>query len=102
MLSCSFTKEVWLEIERVIGLKNAWRGTTIEEALRGWCLNNETLRYRALPLTIAWGIWLAINTKLFEDKGVIPLQCVLQSLNILSAFPQQKYPHTPKHIPKNL
>jgi hypothetical protein len=33
-MSCSFTKEVWLEIKRLTGLKNAWRGNTIEEALK--------------------------------------------------------------------
>lgn len=87
-----------METERIIGLENAWKGSTIEEALRGWYLNNETLGYRALPLTIAWGILLAGNTKLFEDKGVIPLQ----GLNILSASHSRKILIIQNIYPKDL
>jgi hypothetical protein len=43
---------------------------------------------RALPLNIAWGVWLARNLKLFEGKETLPLKCVVQDLNILNAFPQ--------------
>jgi hypothetical protein len=34
---------------------------------------------------IDWGAWLAMNLKLFEDKGALPLKCAAQALNILNA-----------------
>jgi hypothetical protein len=33
---CSFTKEVWKEVEGMIGMKNVWEGGNIEEAFRSW------------------------------------------------------------------
>ena len=59
IMSCAFTLEVWQESNQLTGLNNAWRGNSIEEALRNWCMNKETKSYRDLPLTISWGIWLA-------------------------------------------
>lgn len=68
-------------------LKNVWDGSSIEEALGILCTNRETRRYRALPINIAWGVWLAINSKLFEDEDTLPLKCVVQCINIVSSFP---------------
>jgi hypothetical protein len=36
--------------------------------------------------------------QMFEEKDTLPLQCALQSLNILSAFPQHKDVQITKHI----
>jgi hypothetical protein len=33
------------------------------------------------------------NSKLFEDRDTLPLKCVVQSLNILSTFPQFQEKH---------
>lgn len=68
-------------------LENDWDKNIIEGALRTWCTNGETRRYRALPLTLAWGVWFVGNLKLFEDRETLPLKCVFKCLNILSAFP---------------
>ena len=86
IMSCKYSKQVWFEVEGLSGLQNAWNGNSIEEALRIWCLNKETKRYRALPIIISLGVWLAKNTKLFEDKDTLTLKCVVQRLNILSTF----------------
>jgi hypothetical protein len=84
IMTCAYTLEVWQEINCLTSLNNAWKGNSIEEALKNWCMNKDTKRYKSLPLTIAWGIWLAQNSKLFEDKDTMPLKCAIQSLNILS------------------
>jgi len=88
ILSCSFTKEVWMEMERMIGLQNVWLVEDVEMALASWYANKDTKNIRALPLNIAWGFWLARNLKLFEGKETLPLKCVVHALNILNAFPQ--------------
>ena len=46
--------------------KDVCKGSSIDEVLRGWCLNYETSRYKEVPLTISWGRWLARNNKLFQ------------------------------------
>jgi hypothetical protein len=86
-MTCPFTKEVWKEVESMIGLKNVWEGGDIEEAFRSWYSKKDTKKIRSLPLNIAWGVWLARNLKLFEGKETLPLKCVIQSLNILNAYP---------------
>jgi hypothetical protein len=88
ILECPFTKEVWKEVERMIGIRNLWEGESIEEDFRTWCSKKETFKIRALPLNIAWGVWLARNLKLFEDKETLPLKCAVQAINILNAYPQ--------------
>jgi hypothetical protein len=45
-------------------LKNYWQGDSIEEALSKWHKDKDTKAFKALPLTLAWGIWLARNAKL--------------------------------------
>jgi hypothetical protein len=44
-----------------------------EEAFRSWYTNKDTKKMRALPLNIAWGIWLARNLKLLKDRRPYPL-----------------------------
>jgi hypothetical protein len=86
-MACPYTKEVWKEVEIMIGLRNAWEGEDIEEAFRSWYAKKDTKKIKALPLNIAWGVWLARNLKLFEGKETLPLKCVVQALNILNAYP---------------
>jgi hypothetical protein len=65
-----------------------WEGEDIEEAFRSWYAKKDTKKIISLPLNIAWGVWLAMNLKLFEGKETLPLKCVVQALNILNAYPQ--------------
>jgi hypothetical protein len=69
------------------GLRNVWEGGSTEEAFRIWYINKDMKKFRALPLNIAWGIWLARNLKLFEGHETLPLKCAIQSLNILNSYP---------------
>jgi hypothetical protein len=94
ILHCNYTSKVWKEAYRITGLKNEWKGDSIDTALKSWISNPTTSNYKALPLTIAWGVWLARNQMLFEDKEIIPLKCAMQSINILSAIPQHSQRHT--------
>jgi hypothetical protein len=86
IMFCSFTKEVWKEVEGMIGMKNVWEGGDIEEAFRSWYSRKDTKKIKSLPLNIAWGVWLARNLSLFEGKETLPLKCAIQSLNILNAY----------------
>jgi hypothetical protein len=65
-----------------------WEGGSTKEASGSWYTNKGTKKMRALPLNIAWGIWLARNLKLFEGQETLLLKCAIQSLNILNVYPQ--------------
>jgi len=60
-------------------------------------MSKDTKRYKCLPLTIARGILLSWNSNIFEDKDTMPFKRDIQSLNILSTFPQYKEGCISKH-----
>jgi hypothetical protein len=88
ILECPYFKEVWKEVEMMIGIRNIWEGGCLEEAFKTWCSRNETSKIKELPHNIDWGIWLARNLNLFEDKETLPLKCVVEAINILKSYPQ--------------
>jgi hypothetical protein len=51
-------------------------------------MNNETRKYRPLPLNILSGVCMARKTNIFEGMDTLPLKCAVQGLDILSSFPQ--------------
>jgi hypothetical protein len=77
---------VWKEVEIMMGYSNFKVGDKIEEAFKIWCDDKDTKKIRALPLNIAWGVWLDMNLKLFENKETLPLKCVVHELNILNIY----------------
>lgn len=97
-MSCSFAKQVWQEVEGITGLRNGWSGDLIEEGLINWCGNDARKNYRALPLIVARGIWLARNAKIFEERDTLHLQYATQGLNIISSFIQRKAIKVPTQI----
>lgn len=50
------------------------------------------MSYKDLPLTYSWGIWLAINTDLFEGMATMPLKCATKRLNIVIDYTQFSSP----------
>jgi hypothetical protein len=51
----------------------------------------DTKSFKSLPLTLAQGIWLVINEKIFEGKDTLSFKCAYQSMKILSSFPRFSY-----------
>eukprot|EP01018_Ginkgo_biloba_P039380 Gb_12932 [translate_table: standard] len=98
IMECNFSQQVWKEIAVLTGLKHAWSGSTVEEGLRGWCSLSWVKEFLALPVIIAWGIWLARNASIFEEIETHPLQCASQGLGILKNFPQPVSNKSPRHI----
>jgi hypothetical protein len=66
--------------------------------MKNWCENINFKNYKALPIINAWGIWLARNTNLFDDKLILAIQCASQALNILNCFKQAKNEKDPRQI----
>jgi hypothetical protein len=77
---------VWSEIECHLGLSNLWIQDSIEECFAVWFINRELKQLRVLPYLVLWGIWLACNSSLFEDKYVPSFRTVAQCLGLLSFY----------------
>jgi hypothetical protein len=89
-LKCPFILQIWVECSGVLNQVCRWKGPNIEEAWREWSSNPQNHNIKALPLLINWGVWLARNSTIFNEKPSIPELIVAQSLSILSHFPQGK------------
>ena len=84
IITYPYTKELWKELEKMIGYQNVWVRDDIEEALRIQCANKYIKKIIAIPLNISWAVWLDKNLNLFEDKEKLPLKCDLHVPNILN------------------
>ena len=82
VFECSYTKEVWREIEVITSLNNVWSVSTIEEGIRNLFGKPVVKSYKYVPLILSQGIWLAKNANLFEDKYILSLQCATQGIII--------------------
>eukprot|EP01018_Ginkgo_biloba_P000430 Gb_04206 [translate_table: standard] len=98
LLTCLYAISVWKEVGILSGLKVAWEGSTLEESLRKWCENRLAKFVLALPLIIAWGIWLMQNASLFQGIQVASFHCATQGIIILSSFKHVPIEKAPRHI----
>jgi hypothetical protein len=55
-----------------------WFSPSVEECIRQWFQKKELTEDRAIPCLILWGIWLAHDVHLFENKQVPTFQVVAQ------------------------
>eukprot|EP01018_Ginkgo_biloba_P023075 Gb_32325 [translate_table: standard] len=87
-MQLAIRNKVWKEVANILGLREVWAGDSIEGSLRLWCLNPTLKSVKALPLIVAWGVWLAQNASIFDEQEILPIQCALQSKTILDSFKQ--------------
>jgi hypothetical protein len=88
-LHCSFTSSVWREISSSLGPSFTWNGLTMSDALQNWLVDHQNHDFKALPLIICWGIWIARNHSIFEEKSTSIAHISIQCLKIFSAYPQK-------------
>lgn len=67
-----------------------WEGESINEALLLWCSSREFKDIQAFPLIISWGIWLAKNQYIFNDRAQSPTVIAVNAIGILAHFLQHK------------
>jgi len=98
LIRCPFSGSVWKEIEVFTGLRNIWEGQNVKECMNAWCQNPLVRMYTALLIIVAWGICLARNSCLFEDRIPPPQLCASQGLSILKYFEQVKVSTPPRVV----
>jgi len=87
-LSCSFTVEVWKECSVLVGSPCLWTGASIGAAWEDWWGRTTVKKLKYLPLIVIWGIWLARNNAIFNDKPCLPEITAVQSVGIFKSLPE--------------
>ena len=78
--------EVWVECRRLASIYIIWDGRNIKEAWTSWHSSRVVKDWKALPLIIIWGIWLARNSTIFYENPMVPDISASQSIRILTNY----------------
>lgn len=82
-LKCNFIIDVQCEIYGSTGTNHRWLWDAIDEGPKCQMNSQQNKKFKFVPLTIRWGIFLARNKELFKDKSISSSQCSLQILATL-------------------
>ena len=77
---------VWKEVEGNLGFTNLWLKGSLIDNFKEWFDKRELKNFRAVPYLVIWGIYLARNSSIFEDKQTPPFQVIAQAVALLSSF----------------
>jgi hypothetical protein len=88
-----FTLKVWGEVALLLRQHCGWNGPTLESTWENWLQDPTHKNLKSLPLLISWGVWLARNSTIFQDKASVAELVAAKSLSILEHFPQEKNAH---------
>lgn len=56
LIKYSYAKEIWVEVEHLIGVKDGWVGDFVEDNLKSWVHKKELKEYRVL-ICILFGVF---------------------------------------------
>jgi len=87
-LSCSYSVDVWKECSTLVGRPCQWTGASIGDAWEDWWRRTTNQKLKYLPLLVIWGIWLARNKAIFNDRPSLPAITAAQSHGILKSLPE--------------
>jgi len=83
-MECPTTKEVWSEVLKQMNLTIKWEGQSLSEAWQNWWNKIPEQKLRNLPPIICWGIWIARNRNIFQEKETEAVQIMIRCLSIYS------------------
>jgi hypothetical protein len=96
--SCTYSQQIWRDLEGHLGLTNLWNMDTIEGCFSGWFSNTDLKPFQALPFLVLWGIWLAHNSILFEERFVPYFKTSAQVLGLLSYYKNDTIQNPPRLV----
>ena len=97
-IGCLVVKKVWMEVEKLIHLQIAWEGDNTSEAWHKWWHLNSIWKLRNLPPIICWGIWIARNRFIFQDKETTVESIAIQCTSIYSNIPDSEEERMPRQV----
>lgn len=86
-LNCTETKKIWGEVEKLLNKRAEWGSGFLEEAWTKWWHQYPDGNMRNLPLIICWGVWIARNRCIFQDKETPVTATAIQCVSIYSSIP---------------
>eukprot|EP00253_Pinus_taeda_P014042 PITA_14042 len=85
--SCTVSLKIWDELTGLLNIKAHWGSDPLEVTWKNWWQNHPDGSLRNFPIIFFWGVWLARNNSIFQDKttptSVIASNCAA----IYSAIP---------------
>eukprot|EP00253_Pinus_taeda_P016010 PITA_16010 len=99
-LKCPESLKVWCEIGNILNTKLVWEGFNIQEVWQKWWNEHASGNLRNLPLIISWGIWIARNKSLFQDKETPVALTAIQGAAIYSSLPVPKDSSSQRIVPE--
>eukprot|EP00253_Pinus_taeda_P034952 PITA_34952 len=85
--SCDVSLKIWREITDLLKLKDQWGAATFEDAWKNWWNNHPDGNLRNLPPIFFWGLWLARNNNIFQDKAISTSSIASNCVAIYSSIP---------------
>lgn len=86
-LSCEVSKKIWAELSKLININAQLVNDSLDVAWKRWWESHPEGNMRALPMIFFWGVWIARNRMLFQDKATPIEVTTINSAAIYTAFP---------------
>lgn len=98
-LKCPEALKIWGEIGLLLNKQLVWEGDNIKDAWQKWWNEHPIGNLRNLPLIISWGIWIARNKRVFQDKETPVAITEAQGAAIFASIPELKEPSSQRTVP---
>lgn len=86
-ITCEESKNIWVELSRLLNIKAHLVNESLELAWSRWWETHPEGNLRVLPLIFFWGVWIARNKSLFQDKDTPIAVTAINCAAIYSAIP---------------
>lgn len=65
-----FSQQIWKDLSGWMGTDNIWNKECLEDRLKVWYERQELKIFRPIPYLVCWGICIARNAILFENRFI--------------------------------
>lgn len=80
--------DVWKECSLLVGFQCRWVGGSVNEAWELWWRTVAEKKHKSLPLLVIWGIWMARNSAIFQEKASTPELTSALAVGLFNSFPE--------------
>ena len=91
-LQCPTVQKVWQEALHMLRARADWSGPSLEEAFKCWWNAEYSKSFQMIPLIISWGIWIARNNLIFNDKGCSEVEIATKAVGLILFFLDADHP----------
>jgi len=85
-------------VTKYIQLSISWEGMSLAEVWQKWWNQISVKKLRNMPPIICWGIWIARNRNIFQEKETEAVSIAVQCLSIYSNIPNSEDEKEPQKV----